>query len=534
MLRAGHGLILAVVALLTFGVVMVNSAGLSIDPEQTFELRDVIHSRVLWYAVVAVGLMLIAAHVPVDELYRGRGLNSAVLWIALLSVALLLLVYVPMLGHRVNGALRWIKVGAITFQPSEFAKWGVLIVLAWHATRRAGAMGRMSIGFLPPMVFVGLLCVLIAMEDLGTAVLIGAVSVLVLWAAGCRWWQVGSLLPLGAAGFLAAVIHSPYRLDRLRAYADPYADPQGIGYHVIQSMASVAGGGLTGRGLGNSVQKFGYLPESTTDFIFAIICEELGVLGALTVVALYGVLLACGLTIIRRTTHPFQKLLGLGVMLMIAMQALINMAVVTGAAPAKGIALPLISSGGSGWLLTAMSIGLLVSIDRELWHREQAEAAATIRAKRAAEAEARAEAVLKPEFERMRDERDKKVVLPLQPVAASGSKTTPTVHSTRADEIAADDADVDGQSSDMQDADVGSDGEPAGDADHHVEPEGDVTLEEDDATCDRPIGPAVDTSESPEIRTLPYRGSAGSPRATVTQPLLFGSPDDDNDDADRP
>ena len=167
------------------------------------------------------------------------------------------------------------------------------------------------------------------------------------------------------AGLTAAVLMSPYRIDRVRAFLDPWQDPQGIGYHVIQSMVTVAGGGVAGRGLGNSIQKFGYLPEDTTDFIFAIISEELGLVGVTVVVCLYGAMLMCGLSVITRVGHPFGKLLGLGILLTLGFQALINMMVVTGLAPTKGIALPLISAGGTGWILTAFCVGLLVAMDRE-------------------------------------------------------------------------------------------------------------------------------------------------------------------------
>jgi cell division protein FtsW len=223
------------------------------------------------------------------------------------------------------------------------------------------------------MVLVVVICALIASEDLGTAVLIGLVSVGMLIAAGSKVWHALLFVPAGVLGFVVAVLSSEYRMNRVRAFFDPYQDPDGIGYHMLQSMAAITGGGLAGRGLGNSIQKFGYLPEDTTDFIFAIICEELGVVGAAVVISLYACLLFCGLSIIRRVEHPFQRLLGLGVMLAIGLQALINIAVVTGSAPTKGIALPLLSSGGTGWVLTAFCIGLLVSMDRALAKRELSE-----------------------------------------------------------------------------------------------------------------------------------------------------------------
>jgi cell division protein FtsW len=247
----------------------------------------------------------------------------------------------------------------------------MIIVLAWYATRRAAVMHELVGGFVPPMILVLVVCGLIASEDLGTAVLIGMVSVCMLIAAGSKVWHAALLMPIGLLGFIAAVLSSSYRLNRVRAFFDPYQDPQGIGYHILQSMGAIHGGGLAGRGLGNSIQKFGYLPEDTTDFIFAIICEELGVVGAAVVIALYLCLLWCGFSIVRRVEQPFGRLLGLGVLLAVGLQALINIAVVTGSAPTKGIALPLLSSGGTGWVLTAFCIGLLVSMDNDVARKEE-------------------------------------------------------------------------------------------------------------------------------------------------------------------
>ena len=185
------------------------------------------------------------------------------------------------------------------------------------------------------------------------------------------------LVPVGVAAVVAAIVQSPYRVKRLLAWQDPFADPQGIGYHVIQSLSAISGGGLAGRGLGQGVQKFGYLPEGTTDFIFAIICEELGLAGAAVVVGLIVGLLWCGLSIIAprgdRVAVPtrFQRLLGLSILLTIGLQALINVTVVTGLAPTKGIALPFVSSGGTGWVLTAFSVGLLLAIERDAVRRAE-------------------------------------------------------------------------------------------------------------------------------------------------------------------
>jgi cell division protein FtsW len=370
-MRAGHGLLLIVFALLMFGVIMVTSAGLRVDPTHSLQLSDILMGRPMQLAVMAMAAMLIGMTIPLQQVYRARGLASPMPWIVLIAVVLL--VHVPGIGREVNAAKRWISLGPIGFQPSEIAKWGLLFVLAWHAARRAGGMGRLFTGFVPPMILVLVICALVGKEDLGTAVLIGTVGVCVLIAGGAKVWHAGLLLPIGGALAVAAIMTSQYRVNRIIAYANPYDDPQGIGYHVIQSMKAVADGGLAGRGLGNSIQKFEYLPEATTDFIFAIICEELGVMGAAVVICLYALLLLCGLSIIMRRTHPFERLLGLGILLTIGFQALINLAVVTGTAPTKGIALPLLSAGGTGWILTAFCIGLIVSMDRATAQEEAAE-----------------------------------------------------------------------------------------------------------------------------------------------------------------
>jgi cell division protein FtsW len=238
------------------------------------------------------------------------------------------------------------------------------MLLAWHCARRIGQMHKVSTGLLPGLLIVGLVAGLIATEDLGTAVLVAGAGSLMLIAAGARLWHFALAIPVGIAGAVVAVVTSPYRVQRLVSFIDPYADPQGSGYHMIQSLVAVANGEVWGRGLGFGLQKFGYLPEDETDFLFAIICEELGIAGAAAVIALYAGLLWTGLGIVRKQHNPLLKLLGMGIVCTVALQTLINLMVVTGLAPTKGIALPLLSSGGTGWILTAGSLGLLVSMDR--------------------------------------------------------------------------------------------------------------------------------------------------------------------------
>ena len=204
-----------------------------------------------------------------------------------------------------------------------------------------------------PLCVIAVASGVVLIEDLGTGVLIATVSLFMLWAGGIRARHLAGPVLLGGAAIAAAIWTQPYRLARLIAFIDPWADPQGIGYHPIQSMLAIAEGGVGGRGLGGGIQKFGYLPEDTTDFLFAVICEELGLAGALLVAALLLALLWAALRILRDRSESFPRLLILGVMTTIALQSLLNIAVVTVVVPTKGIALPLLSAGGTGWVVTA-------------------------------------------------------------------------------------------------------------------------------------------------------------------------------------
>ena len=393
MLRPGQGVVLATLALLIVGVVMVNSvwlarsvgesaAALAEDPAAgPITAASLLWGRPTLYAVLAVLALAAGALMPlrVFEGRRGDGASGesaaadpstvAIAILAVTMLVLLLAVYLPGVGKEVNGASRWVEIGAFNFQPSEIAKWAMPLLVAWWCVRAGPRVREFRRGFLPPMFALLLVSGIVGVEDLGTAVLILAVGVVVLAIAGVRIRHLALLVPVGGAAVAAAILHSPYRVQRLLAWRDPFEDPQGIGYHIIQSLSAIAGGGVAGRGLGQGVQKFGYLPEATTDFVFAIVCEELGLAGAALVIALLVALLWSGLAIIapsdpRLRPPTFRRLLGLGILLTIGFQALMNVTVVTGLAPTKGIALPLVSHGGTGWVLTAFSLGILISIER--------------------------------------------------------------------------------------------------------------------------------------------------------------------------
>jgi cell division protein FtsW len=386
MMRASHGLVLAVLGLLIVATVMVNSASLSLSGSQPTTTDGIFLGKHTWFAVAAFAALVAGFWVPVDRLGTTgrRWWQTPVAWIAIGTAVCLLLVLVPGVGRSVNGARRWITLGPIGLQPSEVAKWAMPIVVAWYAVRERARLSTFKWGFAVPLGVVSLFCGFIALQDLGTAVLIMLVSVAMLLAAGMRWVWVAAMAPVGLLAFVALIITSPYRVNRIIAFLDPYQDPQGIGYHIIQSMEAISGGGMAGRGLGNSELKFGYLPEATTDFIYSIVSEELGLIGAAVIVALYVLLVACGLAIVTATSRPaegglrgmwrggsegtpllsnFSQLVGFGFVLTVGLQALINICVVTGLAPTKGIALPLMSRGGTGWILTCLSLGMLVALE---------------------------------------------------------------------------------------------------------------------------------------------------------------------------
>lgn len=393
MLRPGQVIVICVLSLLCIGVVMVNSAGMAVRPDgdaaadamSLFE--SLITSRPVAYLALALAALTLTAFLPLDRLIRsaepadGRAGQIDVIVLGagmLVLLGVICTVYIPGLGREVNGSTRWVEIampgiGPQSIQPSEVAKWGLVVLLAWYAARRAERMKLVIGGLVPALAATGVIAGLVALEDLGTGVLIAAAACVLLVAAGARIWPFVCVAPIGAACIAGLILASPYRLERIRTFIDPYADPQGSGYHMIQSMTAIAGGEGPGRGLGHGLQKFGYLPEDRTDFVFSVISEELGIAGAGLVIALHVALLWACLAIVRSEPRRVLQLAGLGVAATVGMQAAMNLAVVTGLAPTKGIALPLVSAGGTGWLLTSAALGLLVAMERTSLRAERRE-----------------------------------------------------------------------------------------------------------------------------------------------------------------
>ena len=374
MLRRVDVIRLSGLALLALGLLAVHSAGLDVLSRagsgqavggETSRWLGMFASKHTGLASASAVVLLAASRVDAGAWLSRRGWGNPVTYLLPLAVGLCALVLLPGFGVEVNGAKRWLAIPGLglNFQPSEVMKWTLIAAVAAWCGKRADRMHRFGGGLLPAGLLIAVGCGLIIKEDLGTAALLGGVAVAVLVAGGARLTHLAPFVLGGLAAAAAAVMTSEYRLRRLTAFLDPWADPAGSGYHPIQSMLSFAQGGVTGVGLGQSVQKY-HVPEETTDFILPVISEELGFAGVALIVGLYLVLLWSGLGVMRRRRDAVGRLLALGIVLMIAVQASVNVAVVTVVVPTKGIALPLVSAGGTGWLLTAAAVGVLAGMAR--------------------------------------------------------------------------------------------------------------------------------------------------------------------------
>jgi cell division protein FtsW len=277
-------------------------------------------------------------------------------------------VLVPGIGEVRNGAQRWMKLGPLEFQPSELAKLSMVVLFsAWVASPRH-AIWRFGSGMLPACVIIGLTVGAVGIEDFGTAALLAAIGGMLFVAAGARLWDVMILALPASLGLWHLLTSKPYRMERLTMFTRIWDDPLGRGYHQVQSLCTIASGGWWGRGLGQGIQKYGYLPESRTDSIFAVICEELGMPGALLVIGLFIALIWMGRRVMLSCPDRFGRLVALGITLTLAMQAAMNIAVVTVTVPTKGIALPFVSAGGSGIVCLSLMIGVLANIARQGGH----------------------------------------------------------------------------------------------------------------------------------------------------------------------
>lgn len=356
-------LLVSFVGLIALGLLMVTSASIVIAERQFggafhYVLRQVI------FLCLGLGLMVIVLRLP---LQFWQTLSPACL---LVSIALLCVVLVPGIGRQINGSTRWLNLGFFGFQVSEFAKFSVIVYLAGYLVRHQADIAVNVMSFLKPMVVLALMAVLLLLEpDFGSTVVLLSTALGMLFLAGARLWQFLGLLALVGAGLGGLAIASPYRLARLTTFLNPWANQFDSGYQLTQSLIAFGRGGLWGVGLGGSVQKLFYLPEAHTDFLFAVLAEELGLVGELLVIGLF-TLLVSRLLIIGLRAYKlkqfFSAYIAYGFALWLGLQAIVNIGVNAGLLPTKGLTLPFMSYGGSSLLILCLVMAVVLRIDYEI------------------------------------------------------------------------------------------------------------------------------------------------------------------------
>ena len=345
-----------ILALCSFGALMVYSSSVYVAERIYSGNQYYYFKREVMWLFMGFGAMALMYKIPIDYIKRLAPL------LYLLSLLSLILIFSP-LGVTVNGARRWLNLGFLRFQPTEALKYSMILILAWWYDRQYRNSDTFIRGVLVPACIMGIGLVLAAAgKDLGTPILIGAVGALVCLAAGMK---VRYFL-LGGAGAMALVAYyitpETYRVKRIVAFLDPTKDPLGAGYQNLQALMAICSGKLTGLGIGNSLMKMEYLPEAHTDFIFAVIGEELGFCGTAAVILTFLLLIAIMWRMQTKMTDAFCRLTALGITLMISLQTVINIAVVTGSMPNKGMGLPFISYGGSSILFLLGACGLFLNM----------------------------------------------------------------------------------------------------------------------------------------------------------------------------
>ena len=348
-----------VTAILVFiGLIMVFSASAVMAKERYGSAYEFLLKQLVW-AIAGLAAMFVAMRVDY------RRLKHPAFVFPLVGFTTLLLISVFFLD-RTHGTHRWFHLGPISFQPSELAKPALIFFLAWFLENKTNAMedwrNTLLPAVAPTVVFLGLI---VFQPDLGTALACAGITACILFVAGIRLRYFGYAFAAAIAPLYFLIFHVAYRKDRILAFLNPYSDPQGRGFHMIQSLIAVSTGGVTGLGLMEGKQKLFYLPEPHTDFIFAVTAEELGLLGALTVIVLFAIFLWRGTRAALRTQDNFGRFLAVGITSMIVLQAFINISVVLGLMPTKGIPLPFVSYGGSSLFVTLACVGVLQNITKQ-------------------------------------------------------------------------------------------------------------------------------------------------------------------------
>jgi len=362
-LKSDRWLFLTAFFLVCVSVVMVYSALAGRVLDGDVKSLQIMMRQLTW---ALLGFLLMVVVMRID--YRSWQQPSVILTAlggVTAALALLAVLKLTGLGHEVKGAVRWLNVGGVGLQPSEFAKLAIILFVADRVARHADRINELRVVILPVVAVLGVFSLLILYQpDLGTTVSIALVAAAMLFAAGLSIQYIATSIALAVPLLYVLVWNAPYRRARVMAFLDPWADPLNTGFQIIQSLIAVGTGGIVGRGLMEGLQKRRFLPEPQSDFIFAVISEEFGLIGALIVLVCFLVIAWRGFRVAAYAHDRFGAMLAVGLTAMIAVQALINMSVVLGLVPTKGLPLPFISAGGSSMLVNLIGLGILLNVSQ--------------------------------------------------------------------------------------------------------------------------------------------------------------------------
>lgn len=351
-------LLLIVAVLILFGLIMIYSSSAIIAHDNYNDFSYFFKKQLAW---ILIGTVFMFIAIKADYNHWKRLIVPAYL------ITLVLLVLVLFFGKSIGGAQRWLRIGVFNFQPSELARMMTILMLAYFIDRKRSKIGDLVKGIIPALVIIGLPVLLILAEpDLGMPFIIISVGLVMLFMGGARVMHLIGIVFASLPLLAIAILAYPYRWKRMISFLDPWSDPLGSGYQIIQSMLALGSGGFIGKGLGGSTMKLLYLPTPHTDFIFPIIGEELGFWGCLILVGFFIIFSIRGLSIARRAGNLFGTVVCAGLTFAISFQALINMLVATGVLPTKGISLPFLSFGGSSLVLNMISVGIILNISRQV------------------------------------------------------------------------------------------------------------------------------------------------------------------------
>lgn len=351
-------LVIVILALLSLGLIMVYSAS-AVWADYRFDDSFYFAKRQLLFAIIGLIAMFFIMNI---DYWTWRSWSKVIL---ITCFVLLIAVLIPGIGNVRNGSRSWIGVGAFSIQPSEFMKLAMIIYLAKFLSENQKNITSFKKGLVPSLGLVFTAFALIMLQpDLGTGTVMVGTCLIMIFVSGARIAHFAGLGLLGLAGFVGLIAAAPYRIKRITAFLDPWEDPLGSGFQTIQSLYAIGPGGLFGLGLGQSRQKFFYLPEPQTDFIFAILAEELGFIGGAFVLLLFALLLWRGIRTALNAPDLYGSFLAVGIISMVAFQVMINIGVVINLIPVTGITLPFFSYGGSSLTLMLMAMGILLNISR--------------------------------------------------------------------------------------------------------------------------------------------------------------------------